>query len=227
MLLLPFGICGVLLLGGILLWYLPGQLAEVLLVPSEGVPHRHCLEKDDMVQMILQTHKSGAVARAAAAPKAAKIPDRPPPCDLSRWRHMALFLKAEAGEAAEGRSPAVTAAFKAAVEAARENDDELYGCLCAWNAVKAIVDGSSSWVVGDVIQLLDYAAAAEIKCKAWKGYELMIQPRIKVLKKPLRDKIQVSQSPGWSQLCDCTCYSTTMCELSSEKSKGSGSVAQQ
>lgn len=199
-----------------LAWRTFTQTNNLFVAPAactSAVGHRHCVEKEDIVQLVIKTYKSGATSKFTASSRAAAATkgDRPPPCDLSRWRHMALFFTAEAGEAAEGRTAAVTSTYKAAVGAAQHNDDELYGCLCAWNAVKAIVDGGSSWRVGDMLKLLDYAAMCEIKSKAWKGYELLIQPRIKILKKPLRDRIQV----GYSMLCKAAyrhvCYGTLCC----------------
>lgn len=152
--------------------------------------HRHCVEKSDIVQLVLETYKAGNTT-GRAAPAAAATLERSEPFDLSRWRHMALFIKAEADEAAYGRTPAVVAAYKASVEACRANDDELYGCLAGWNAVKVVMNGSSVFRIGDVLQLMDYAVDCKAKLTSWNGY-LFVQPRINVLRKPLRDDIKVS-----------------------------------
>lgn len=94
---------------------------------------------------------------------------------------MALFLKAEAGEATQGRPPAVVTAFKAAAALALENDDEVYGCLCAWNAVKAIKDGGKPYCIGDVLCLLDAAYTCKQQMIHWGAY-MMVEPRINVIK---------------------------------------------
>lgn len=183
------------------------------LTTTAGVSYQHCTEREELVQLVVSKKQADIAKAASAAPSAPTTPagwnlvtaadigieERPDPFDMCQWRHMALFYKAEADEMADGRTPEVIATYKAAVAAAKENDDELYGCLAAWNAVRVVMNGSKSWLVGEVLQMLDYAASCELKGKTWKGYELLIQSRVKVMKKPLRDWFKVS----W--LCQLGC----------------------
>lgn len=116
----------------------------LLAMPAE-VSYRHCVEKEDLVQLMFTTYKSDAYRQkrqqkqqqeAAAATTAARSSATAAnadwqlePFDMRRWLHMAVFLKAEAGEVTEGRSPSVVTALSTAAGLAVQNDDEVYGCL--------------------------------------------------------------------------------------------------
>lgn len=104
---------------------------------------------------------------------------------MTQWRHVALFYKAEAGEASEGRPPHVVSAYKAAAEIALKNDDEVWGCLGAWNAAKALRSASTPYLIGELLTWLahgsDHAYDCKHKMASWHGY-LLIAGRVDVLK---------------------------------------------
>lgn len=104
-----------------------------------------------------------------------------PPFDMRRWLHMALFYKAESGEASEGRPPFVVATFKAAAAMALQHDDEVWGCLCAWNAAAAIKSGGRPYLLGELLTWLDHAYDCRHKLASWHGH-LLIASRLDVLK---------------------------------------------
>lgn len=86
--------------------------------------------------LLTLAHRSDAYKARRQRRATVAIEDRPPPYDMARWLHMALFLKAEAGEARMGRPVQVVSTYTAAAELALQHDDEMYGCLCCWNACK-------------------------------------------------------------------------------------------
>jgi hypothetical protein len=150
-----------------------------------GVSTRQCVEKEDIVQLTFTAYKSGA---STTTPQPTQQQggdpldsDRVAPYDMTRWRHMALFYKAEAGEAAEGRPPHVVAAHKAAAEIAIQNDDEVWGCLGAWIAARAIMAGGKPYLIGELLTWMDHAYDCKHKMTSWHGY-LLILGRIYVLK---------------------------------------------
>lgn len=161
--------------------------AERPLLFMPDVSTRNCVEKEDMVQLMFKAYKAGAGAGAPAnTPQQTQQngpldSDRVPPYDMTRWRHMALFYKAEAGEASEDRPPHVISAYKAAAQIALQNDDEVWGCLGAWNAVKAVKSAGTPYLIGEALTWLDHAFDCKHKLASWHGY-LMIGGRIDVLK---------------------------------------------
>jgi hypothetical protein len=145
-----------------------------------------CVEKEDLVQLVFKAYKSGATnnlltPQPAAAAHHDPSLQRVAPYDMTRWRHMALFYKAEAGEASENRPPHVVAAYIAAAEIALQNDDEVWGCLGAWNAVKAIKSTGKPYVIGELVTWLDHAYDCKHKLASWHG-DLLIASRLDVCK---------------------------------------------
>jgi hypothetical protein len=94
---------------------------------------------------------------------------------------MALFYKAEAGEASENRPPHVVAAYVTAAEIALQNDDEVWGCLGAWNAVKAVKSAGTPYLIGELLAWLDHAYDCKHKLASWHG-DLLIASRLDVCK---------------------------------------------
>lgn len=103
---------------------------------------------------------------------------------------MAVFFKAEAGEALRGRAPDVVSAYLAAAQLSLQNDDELFGCLCAWNAVHAITSSGKPYLLGDVLRWHDTAYDSKHKLVSWHGY-VCIEGRTNVLK-PMKTQTKVS-----------------------------------
>lgn len=146
------------------------------------------------MQLVSKTHTSDAYkAKPRPQPHTPRHQpsdaDTVSPLDICCLMHMAMFLKAEAGEVAEGRSPAVVAAYKAAATLSLQHDDELYGCLCAWNAVRAIKDSGRPFLLGELLQWLDVGYDCQRQLSHWNGY-LGIDRRIKVLKE-MKSSIKV------------------------------------
>lgn len=163
-----------------------------------GVSCRHCVEKEEVVQLVFTTYKSdayrnkqlastaagsrsssGAAGAASSSQETEPLAgERPSPYDMTPWLHMPVFFKAEAGEVTDGRPPAVVSTY---TTAALQRGDEMYGCLCCWNAVKAIKDGDRPYLLGELLRWLDAAYTCKAELGHWGGY-MMVELRINVIK---------------------------------------------
>lgn len=113
--------------------------------------HSHCVEKAELVALFAQAYTRGPPRTQQQQQQAASSDplQQREPCDISAWLHMALFFRAEAGEAQQGRSAAVQDMYRAAAAAAMHcpGGDELYQLLIASNVLRVLVDGGTPFKV--------------------------------------------------------------------------------
>jgi hypothetical protein len=116
-----------------------------------GVDHSHCVEKAELVELLARTRNNAATRTQEQQQPLIADPylQQLERYDISPWLHWALFLRAEAGESAEGRTAAVQDMYRAAVEATQRcpGGDELYGLLISSNLLRVLVDGGTPFTV--------------------------------------------------------------------------------
>jgi hypothetical protein len=116
---------------------------------AAGVDYSGCVEKAELAALLARSQSRGPTRVQQQPLTSNPALQQPEHCDIGAWLHMALFLRAEAGEAAQGRSAAVQDMYRAAVAAVQRcpGGDELYGVLICSNLLRVLVDGGTPFTV--------------------------------------------------------------------------------